>query len=421
MSMAEEEKEKCLGDGSSSSPPSTTIANHTLTKVLGFALLGGFCAYLVFSASGGSFFPSDPSDDGDVDGGCNFFAGSWISNPSGPAYTNASCKYIDPPNDCMTNGRPDREYLYWRWKPQSCDLPRANAEKFLNAMRNKAWGLVGDSIFRNQHNSWLCLLSQVEEATDIYHDEDYQSRTWYFPSYNFTLALLWAPFLLKAEVSRDASRNYDIKLHLDALERTWTNQYSNFDYIIISGGQWFLKTTMYLENNTIVGCHNCPEKDVKDLGFDYAYRKALQLSFNFIIESDHKPLVLFRTWLADHFEYGEWYSGGVCNRTEPYKAGEFNGDATDNMMWRLEVEEFKKAAAIGSKNRTRLKLFDTYHLSLLRPDGHPGPYRKLHPDLSKKPQNDCLHWCLPGPVDTWNDLATVIALNEEDSRSSSMK
>lgn len=93
--------------------------------------------------------------------GCNFFAGSWISNPSGPAYTNASCKYIDPPNDCMTNGRPDREYLYWRWKPRSCDLPRANAEKFLNAMRNKAWGLVGDSIFRNQLDSWVCLLSQV--------------------------------------------------------------------------------------------------------------------------------------------------------------------------------------------------------------------------------------------------------------------
>lgn len=261
--------------------------------------------------------------------------------------------------------------------------------------------------------------SQVEEAVEIYHDETYQSMTWYFSSHNLTLALIWAPFLLKAEIKNLGHSEYDIQLHLDALDDTWTSQYNKYDYILMSGGPWFLKTTIFWENNTIIGCHDCPGKNLKELGMDYSYQKALELTFHFITTSDHKLRVVFRTWTLDHFEYGEWYDGGICNRTEPYKEGEFSGDPVDQVVRGLEIAEFEKAAAIGSEHGTRLELLDIYHLSLLRPDGHPGPYRKLHPDISKRPQNDCLHWCLPGPVDTWNDLLMEIVLNEGDQRFSS--
>ncbi|KAG1346479.1 Protein trichome birefringence-like 25 [Cocos nucifera] len=350
---------------------------------------------------------------------CDLFSGEWIPNSSGPPYTNSSCRYIGSYQDCLTNGRPDRGYLYWRWKPYGCDLPHFDAEKFLKSMQNKSWAFVGDSILRNQIESLLCLLSQVEEGVLIYHDETFQSKTWYFSSHNFTLALIWAPFLLEAELKNSGHTKDGIQLHLDALDDAWTSQYGKHDYILISGGQWFLKTTIFWENGTIIGCHNCPEKNIRELGTEYSYQKALELAFRFITTSHHKPLVVLRTWTPDHFEYGEWYNGGICNRTEPYREGEFSGDPVDQAMRGLEIEELEKVAANGSEHGTRLKLLDTYHLSLLRPDGHPGPYRKLHPDISKKPQNDCLHWCLPGPVDTWNDLLMEIVLNEGDQRYSS--
>ncbi|CAN0925583.1 Xyloglucan O-acetyltransferase 1 [Linum grandiflorum] len=43
----------------------------------------------------------------------------------------------------------------------------------------------------------------------------------------------------------------------------------------------------------------------------------------------------------------------------------------------------------------------------MRPDGHPGAY--MHPfpfanGVRERVQNDCVHWCLPGPVDTWNEI-----------------
>jgi hypothetical protein len=61
----------------------------------------------------------------------------------------------------MMNGRPDKEYLHWKWKPYGCDLPPFDAVRFLDSMRNKGWGLIGDSILRNQVQSLLCLLSKV--------------------------------------------------------------------------------------------------------------------------------------------------------------------------------------------------------------------------------------------------------------------
>ncbi|KAB2069729.1 hypothetical protein ERO13_A08G099910v2 [Gossypium hirsutum] len=92
---------------------------------------------------------------------CDLFKGDWIPNPSGPSYTNESCPWIENHQNCMKNGRPDFGYLYWKWKPHDCQLPRFNAERFLELMRSKTWALIGDSISRNHAQSLLCMLSTV--------------------------------------------------------------------------------------------------------------------------------------------------------------------------------------------------------------------------------------------------------------------
>ncbi|XP_020098214.1 protein trichome birefringence-like 26 isoform X2 [Ananas comosus] len=340
---------------------------------------------------------------------CDLFKGEWIVNPVGPAYTNESCEFIEPARDCITNGRPDTKYLYWKWKPYGCELPLFNAKKFLNSMQNKSWVFIGDSIIRNQLLSLLCLLSK---AAEVVRDETFKSSIWHFPSHNFTLGAVWTPFLLKA-----SDEAYNITVHLDILASRWTSQYNDYDYVVISSGHWFFKTAVFFENDTIIGCHHCSRANLPnlpELGSDFLYRKALQLAFRFILSSDHKPLVLFRTWTPDHFEFGRRSSGGVCNRTKPYKEGEFSGDDWDHLMRGVEIEEFEKAVAVGTQNGTRIRLLDTYHLSLLRPDGHPGPYYRFHPDLRTRTYNDCLHWCLPGTLEAWNDIVMEMVLNEGD-------
>jgi len=92
---------------------------------------------------------------------CDLFHGEWVPNSSGPAYTNASCRFIESPQNCMTNGRPDTDYLNWRWKPYGCEVPPFDGKKFLDGMKGKHWALIGDSILRNHVQSLLCLLSKV--------------------------------------------------------------------------------------------------------------------------------------------------------------------------------------------------------------------------------------------------------------------
>ncbi|XP_061353014.1 protein trichome birefringence-like 25 [Gastrolobium bilobum] len=333
---------------------------------------------------------------------CDLFVGDWVRDPSGPVYTNESCHVIEDHQNCLRNGRPDSGYLYWRWNPMGCELPKFTPKKFFDIMRNKSWVFIGDSISRNHVQSLLCILSQVEAAEEVYHDEEYRSKIWKFPSHNFTLSVIWSPFLIKADIFEDMNgvSSSEIQLYLDNLDIKWTNQYKNFDYVVIAGGKWFLKTAIYHENSTVTGCHYCPGKNLTELGFDYAYRKALQQVFAFITNSKHKAIVFFRTTTPDHFENGEWFSGGYCNRTVPFKEGQVDMRDVDSIMRVIEVEEFEKGASVGAN----LKLLDTTRLSLLRPDGHPGPYRQFHPFENSKVQNDCLHWCLPGPIDSWNDI-----------------
>jgi hypothetical protein len=221
---------------------------------------------------------------------------------------------------------------------------------------------------------------------------------------------VWAPYLVKSEIFEDENgvSSAEPLLHFDALDANWISKWSSFDYVIISTGQWFFKVAVYMEKGAAVGCHYCKDKSLKEITIEQSFRRSLREAFRFITTSPHKPVVFYRTWSPSHFENGEWFSGGTCDRKEPFKPWQTGDRQLDNLMWRIERAEFAKAAADdGASNAGRLKLLDTFEMSLQRPDAHAGPYRTFHPfakENTGKIQNDCLHWCLPGPIEAWNDI-----------------
>ena len=95
---------------------------------------------------------------------CNIFSGNWVPHSKGPYYSNESCPFITYKQNCFMHGRPDREFLKWRWKPDECELPLFDAKQFLKLVRGKSMAFVGDSIGRNQMESLLCLLNSVSIA-----------------------------------------------------------------------------------------------------------------------------------------------------------------------------------------------------------------------------------------------------------------
>lgn len=55
---------------------------------------------------------------------CDLYDGKWVRDDSYPLYKPGSCSLIDEQFDCIQNGRPDKDYLKYKWKPNGCSLPR---------------------------------------------------------------------------------------------------------------------------------------------------------------------------------------------------------------------------------------------------------------------------------------------------------
>lgn len=100
---------------------------------------------------------------------CDIFSGEWIPNPKAPYYTNKTCWAIHEHQNCMKYGRPDSDFMKWRWKPNECELPIFNPFQFLEIVRGKSMAFVGDSVGRNHMQSLICLLSRVSFPSTFLH------------------------------------------------------------------------------------------------------------------------------------------------------------------------------------------------------------------------------------------------------------
>ncbi|WMV17257.1 hypothetical protein MTR67_010642 [Solanum verrucosum] len=210
---------------------------------------------------------------------CNIFVGKWVPNPKGPYYTNETNCVIDDRQNCMKYGRPDSDFLHWRWKPNDCELPLFDANQFLEIVRGKTLAFVGDSVARNQMQSLVCLLSSADDA--------------------------------------------------------WASQVDKADIVIISGGQWFFRPFLYYENDQLIGYYLCNDKNVTKQSHFYGYRMAFRTAFKTFLNLKKLKgrLVMLRPYSPSHFENGEWNNGGNCNRTRPFKKEEMKLDGYEEDVY----------------------------------------------------------------------------------------
>ncbi|KAG6415673.1 hypothetical protein SASPL_123087 [Salvia splendens] len=212
------------------------------------------------------------------------------------------------------------------------------------------------------------------------------------------MSYFWSPFLVRSGVRDDVGPTniglFNLYLYLDELDESWTNQIHGFDYLIINSGHWFNRNTVYYENRRIVGCSYCLLPNTTDLPATYTYRRAFRTAFRALENFD--GVVLMRTFSPAHFVGGEWNAGCDCVRRRPLGS---NGTVLD--MYAAQLEEFR--ASVGRGRNRRMRVMDVTKMMLLRPDGHPSRYGHW-PEEKVVLYNDCVHWCLPGPIDSWADI-----------------
>lgn len=363
--------------------------------------------------------PSKEIGNASVEISCDYSNGNWIQDKLGPLYT--KCNTIKEGQNCITHGRLDNDYLYWRWKPNNCQLPRFDPKKFLQLFKNKNLAFVGDSLARNQLESLLCMLSTFSPHDLVFsHGEENKFRKWHFPSHNVNISIYWSPFLVKGVEKSD--KTYYNTLYLDSVDEKWANDLGQMDLVVFSIGHWYLLSAIYFYGDKVLGCHSCPGLNYTEVGFYDVYGKAFETTFKTILDrrggGKDKLDVIVTTFSPAHFE-GEWDKYGACSKTKPYDAKEKEKlEWMDAVMRETSIKQVSIAKKEGhEKNVVRFEAVDVTKLAYLRPDGHPGPY--MHPfpfanGIQERVQNDCVHWCLPGPIDTWNEILMQVMIKKMD-------
>lgn len=108
--------------------------------------------------------------------------------------------------------------------------------------------------------------------------------------------------------------------------------------------------------------------------------------------------------LCSSKEWGGDPAGNCYNETAPIaEAAAYWGSGTSKSMMRVTGDVLR-----GS--RVPVTLLNITQLSEYRKDAHTQIYKKqwgpLSPAQLADPRSyaDCIHWCLPGLPDTWNEL-----------------
>ncbi|XP_051146353.1 protein trichome birefringence-like 13 [Andrographis paniculata] len=342
-------------------------------------------------------------------GSCNYTEGRWIYDPTMrfERRYDHTCKEIFKGWNCIANNKSNAiEIPKWRWKPYGCDLPPFDPLKFLERFRDTNIGFVGDSLNRNMFVSLFCTLRRVSSEVKKWRPAG-ADRGFTFLKYNLTIAYHRTNLLARYgrwSASKDGGTLESLgykegyRVDVDLPEGTWVEAPKFHNILIFNTGHWWwapskfdpVKSPMlFFEKGVPVSPMITP-----DAGLDMVLRHMVSY-----VEKNVRPdaILFFRTQSPRHFEGGDWDQGGSCPRLQPLMPQEvdklFGVEHNGTNVEARLVNSHLHGSLTGSRFRT----LDITHLSEYRADAHPAMAGgKLH--------DDCMHWCLPGITDTWNDL-----------------
>ncbi|KAK4481333.1 hypothetical protein RD792_012218 [Penstemon davidsonii] len=330
--------------------------------------------------------------------GCNLFDGRWVIDESYPLYNASQCPFAERGFDCLSNGRKDKGYLKWRWKPKNCEIPRFNVRLVLEKLRGKRVVFVGDSLSRTQWESMICMLMNgVEDKKSVYEvkgnkiTKQIRYLAVRFSSYNFTVEFYRSIFLVQpGPAPRRSPKRVKTALKLDQLDGI-SKEWIDSDILVFNTGHWWNPTKLF----EMGWYFQVGGKMKLGMPIDKAFRTALATWKSWVENriNPNRTRVFFRTFESTHWS-GTHQNCKVTrlpisNVTE--KQSSSISDAIVNSVKNLSVP---------------VKLLHVTPMGVFRSDAHVGSWS----DNPSVP--DCSHWCLPGVPDMWNELLFSLLLSQ---------
>ncbi|BFG28980.1 hypothetical protein CerSpe_152540 [Prunus speciosa] len=327
----------------------------------------------------------------DISSSCELFQGTWVYDDSTyPLYDTSSCPFIESEFDCQKNGRPDNQYLKYRWQPDGCALPRFSGEDLLRRLKGKKLLFVGDSLSLNQWQSLTCMLHAAVPQNNYTITRKGGLSTFFMPDYDVSVLLSRNAFLVDL-VRTEAG----MVLRLDSI--TNGNDWKGYDMLIFNTWHWWLHKGSgqpwdYIESGGQI---------LKDMDRLAAFKEGLT-TWSKWVDSNvdaNNTKVFFQGISPTHYNGKEWddpNSATCSGQTQPVTGRTYPAGSPPAATVVNDV-----LTAMSSP----VTLLDITLLSQLRKDGHPSMYGN-----GGRTGNDCSHWCLAGVPDTWNQLfyATLV-------------
>lgn len=270
-------------------------------------------------------------------------------------------------------------------------------------MRNKTLAFVGDSLGRQQFQSLMCMITGGEDRPDVLDvGKEYglvkargatrpDGWAYRFPTTNTTVLYYWSASLCDLEPIDPSNPAAEIAMHLDRPPAFLQRFLHRFDVLVLNTGHHWNRGKLNA-NRWIMYAGGVPNtnRKIADIGGAKNFTVYSTVSWvNSQLPRYPGLKAFYRSISPRHFFNGDWNTGGTCDNTTPLAGGK-----------EVVSEESIDPLAAGAVKGTGVKLLDITALSQLRDEGHISRYSiKATPGVQ-----DCLHWCLPGVPDTWNEI-----------------
>ncbi|KAE9610224.1 hypothetical protein Lal_00006133 [Lupinus albus] len=335
---------------------------------------------------------------------CNYAKGRWVADSRRPLYSGFGCKqWLSPMWSCRMTQRPDFSFEGYRWQPENCDMPEFDRSMFLRKMQDKTIAFIGDSLARQQFQSLMCMVTGGEETPEVVnvgweyglvkHRGAIRPDGWVyrFPDTNTTILYYWSASLCDLKPLNSTDKLSNIAMHLDRPPAFMSQFLHRFDVLVLNTGHHWNRGKI-TGNRWIMHVDGKPNEDkrieeianAKNLTI-YSVARWLDLQ----LVSHPRLKVFFRTISPRHFFNGDWNTGGACDNKIPLSNGS-----------EVMQEGSSDPTIEGALKGTKVKILDITAISQLRDEAHMSRYT-IRETLNS---SDCLHWCLPGIPDTWNEL-----------------
>ncbi|KAL8552245.1 hypothetical protein ACS0TY_001080 [Phlomoides rotata] len=342
---------------------------------------------------------------GEGEEGCDIFDGKWVWDDTRPLYEESECPYIQPQLTCQEHGRPDTDYRHWRWQPHGCSLPSFNATLMLETLRDKKMMFVGDSLNRGQFVSMVCLVHRIipNDAKSMITNGSLTVFT--AKEYNATIEFYWAPFLLESNSDDAIVHRISDRLVRKGSINKHGKQWKGVDIMVFNTYLWWMTG---LEFKILQGSFQDEEKDIVEVPTEVAYRMGMKSMVRWVKKNMDvkKTRTFFTSMSPSHGKSIDWGGdpqGNCYNQTTMIEDPAYWGSDCRKSIMSVIGEVFRRT-------RAPITFLNITKLSSYRKDAHTSIYKKqwspLTPEQIANPVSyaDCVHWCLPGVQDTWNEL-----------------